>query len=1016
MSDLVRRTAGFCVCCALLLPFLSAHAQQQYWEPEEGVMVRQANHFTWIGDGVANDGEEYWCAAWSDGKSGAQNIYVQLYDSNNQEQWEAGGLQITNLPTPQQQPLVVYAGDGNWLVAWEDYRGYPHDSRADFAIQKISSNGQLQWTDNGVLLSQEPEVESVLCSLNPLPDHTTLVFWKDDHTGLVQKLDSNGNPLWEEGGIVLQDSCRFIHPAVLEDGSFTVAFGTAVSLQHFDSSGNPVWNEGAPIDLDEYSNDIRIITDHQENVFVTWLDYDRRCIYGQYVSVDGALLWDEPVNLTGHCNYIYNDDMYRIMHHHDGTCILAWSVMGDSTIRELRMRFFDAVSNENPDPEEVQGTVLFPDETLTYRCIRLSHDDEGGFILTTSDAAGKGRGSEIFVMRFDENGDYAWNDGVPGKIEIDGLPCWLSFASFIQDDQVRVFWPDIYTEGNNFACVQFSAFDAENGNELFEEPFPLVTGMIGDGKESKIVCSNNNVFILWHDYRDYHDLYAQRLDFDTGEPLLEQNGVLLEPGDPARGAVDLDRVYPVPDNEGGMVLLSSMVNGMGRTLNLDRYNANLERVWENSILITPDEYALPDGTSNPYQLFQTGPNGHYYMVWESYSGAITCNCVDDSGNLLWGDAGVTASGQNCILRSMTVLENGELVIMYTLGEDVYMTLLDSNGVPAWESQIVNGNMRTCIASHVIPRSNDILVLWTHLNDNTQLLGQSVSMDGEAQWEISGRIIMDIREAKVWLEEAEVVLNDDDSFWLTWYDYPEEYNRNVIFCQLFDSEGEPSLEPEGGIVLPGQTQESVISFSDSKIVTDGQNGIYILYTVHNHHVCSDPDLGYSHMDAHGNFTGEIFEQGDAYLSEMHFTQCELAVTSDGEGGVLASWTDFRGQPVDDPVDDIYAMRITNDPFHVDGNAENLHPVSWELHGAYPNPFNPSTTLSFTAPRTSEVTLAVYDVLGRKVATLVDGVVQAGRQQVIWQGHSDKGMPVASGTYFVKLSGNSVHLTEKIVLLK
>jgi hypothetical protein len=84
--------------------------------------------------------------------------------------------------------------------------------------------------------------------------------------------------------------------------------------------------------------------------------------------------------------------------------------------------------------------------------------------------------------------------------------------------------------------------------------------------------------------------------------------------------------------------------------------------------------------------------------------------------------------------------------------------------------------------------------------------------------------------------------------------------------------------------------------------------------------------------------------------------------------------------------------------------------------YPNPFNPSTTIRYDIPTTQEIRLAVYDVHGRLVRALVDGVESAGVHEVTWEGRNNRGEEVASGVYFVRLSGGGQIATGKIVLAK
>lgn len=93
-----------------------------------------------------------------------------------------------------------------------------------------------------------------------------------------------------------------------------------------------------------------------------------------------------------------------------------------------------------------------------------------------------------------------------------------------------------------------------------------------------------------------------------------------------------------------------------------------------------------------------------------------------------------------------------------------------------------------------------------------------------------------------------------------------------------------------------------------------------------------------------------------------------------------------------------------------------PEQFSLLPNYPNPFNPSTTISYTLPVQSRVRLAVYNVLGQEVAVLVDREQAAGPYSVEWRGETSGGRPVASGIYFYRLATEQQTFTRKMVLLK
>ena len=93
-----------------------------------------------------------------------------------------------------------------------------------------------------------------------------------------------------------------------------------------------------------------------------------------------------------------------------------------------------------------------------------------------------------------------------------------------------------------------------------------------------------------------------------------------------------------------------------------------------------------------------------------------------------------------------------------------------------------------------------------------------------------------------------------------------------------------------------------------------------------------------------------------------------------------------------------------------------PDEYSLNDAYPNPFNPSTELSFSIMDAGKITLNIYDMTGRLVNTLVDGHLEKGYHSVIWDGIDSKGNAVSSGMYIYALQGESLSITKKMMLMK
>jgi hypothetical protein len=88
-----------------------------------------------------------------------------------------------------------------------------------------------------------------------------------------------------------------------------------------------------------------------------------------------------------------------------------------------------------------------------------------------------------------------------------------------------------------------------------------------------------------------------------------------------------------------------------------------------------------------------------------------------------------------------------------------------------------------------------------------------------------------------------------------------------------------------------------------------------------------------------------------------------------------------------------------------------PSNYSLSQNYPNPFNPSTKISYQIPKSGNVTLKVFNALGKEVATLVNEEKSAGRYSVDFQG-----LRLSSGIYFYSIQSGSFHETKKMMLLK
>ena len=93
-----------------------------------------------------------------------------------------------------------------------------------------------------------------------------------------------------------------------------------------------------------------------------------------------------------------------------------------------------------------------------------------------------------------------------------------------------------------------------------------------------------------------------------------------------------------------------------------------------------------------------------------------------------------------------------------------------------------------------------------------------------------------------------------------------------------------------------------------------------------------------------------------------------------------------------------------------------PGVFALHQNYPNPFNPVTTIRYDVPEQAHVTMEIYNLLGQKVATLVNGIQEPGYHAIMWNGTNMSGAAMSSGMYFYHIQAGDFRSVKKLILVK
>ena len=112
-------------------------------------------------------------------------------------------------------------------------------------------------------------------------------------------------------------------------------------------------------------------------------------------------------------------------------------------------------------------------------------------------------------------------------------------------------------------------------------------------------------------------------------------------------------------------------------------------------------------------------------------------------------------------------------------------------------------------------------------------------------------------------------------------------------------------------------------------------------------------------------------------------------------------------------DVWLIKIENPLAEID---DSFIPNIFVFHQNYPNPFNPITLLEYDLPKDELVNITIYDMKGRMVKTLINGLQTAGYKSVQWNATNDRNETVSAGVYLYSIQAGEFRQTKKMVLLK
>jgi hypothetical protein len=255
----------------------------------------------------------------------------------------------------------------------------------------------------------------------------------------------------------------------------------------------------------------------------------------------------------------------------------------------------------------------------------------------------------------------------------------------------------------------------------------------------------------------------------------------------------------------------------------------------------------------------------------------------------------------------------------------------------------------------------------------------------------------VSDQQIGLSKRSVAMNDDGYFIVAWVKYNNS-NFLDIFYQRFAPDG---TELEKNVQVNDNPPRTQIS---NPAVAMAENGDFVFVWDDKRHGATNSDIYCQRYRADGTPVGTNFRvNGDNTTSAQ--TNPDVAFKSDI---IVTTWQTHHNEG---QSWDVYANLIQfSEETAVDDNRSDI-PESFELLQNYPNPFNAQTTIIFTMPTAGKANLTVYNLLGQKVAVLLNGVVTAGWHRILWDASNMK-----SGVYICQMIAGYKKSSNKMTIIR
>jgi len=366
---------------------------------------------------ITTDGAHGAIMVWQDFRNGAQSdLYAQRLLPDGTPAWTGGGVAVCTAREFQTFPRIVPDGSGGAIIAWTDYRS----GSADVYVQRIDANGNVLWVSDGRSICDDMDPQ---LGVEIAPDGTggVIAVWEDyrgtDGDLYAQRVSDAGIPLWTLNGVPLCAATgNQSGPSVVSDGAGGAIVGWRdqrvgsagdLYVQRIDSDGLPVWTPDGIVMCGAQGSqfDARLAPDGSGGAIAAWSDERNATladIYAQRVGPFGTMLWsNDGVIVCAAASY----QLFPVIAA-DGTggAVIAWEDSRSDTTVDI---YAQRMAGNGLPLWTSNGVSACTDPA--YKALPAVCTNGGGSAIVVWQDS-RNMGDDLYAQRIDASGTRAWGE------------------------------------------------------------------------------------------------------------------------------------------------------------------------------------------------------------------------------------------------------------------------------------------------------------------------------------------------------------------------------------------------------------------------------------------------------------------------------------------------------------------------------------------------------------------------------------------------------------------------------